>query len=370
MSPSSWKVRVPSTRDSAGGLFGGHNLRDMNAKIAMNATNTYTAIRPLRRPEGPPSAADFTFVTGTIPALEDGQVLVENLLLSVDPYMREYLEWGGWERGLGLEGRALGRVTASRDPQFPVGTLVFHRQGWTTHAVLGTQDARRALIPADGVPLSAYLGILGGTGLTAYVGLTRVARLQPGEDLFVSSAAGAVGGAVGQIARVLGARHIVGSAGSAGKVARLTERLGFDAGIDYRAGDLTEQLAKAAPEGIDVYFDNVGADHLEAAIDALRDFGRIAWCGAINQYNSLRTPPAAPRNLYDIVGKRIRLEGFLVRDHLDAREEMEDLLVPHIRSGRLIVDETVIEGFDTMVDAFVGMLRGDHVGKVLVRAAD
>ena len=332
--------------------------------------NTYTAIRPVQRPDGAPSPDDFTFVTGTIPALEDGQVLVENLLLSVDPYMREYMDHGGWERGLGLEGRALGRVTTSKDPKVAVGTLLFHRQGWTTHAVLGPNDARRELVPAEGVPLTAYLGILGGTGLTAYVGLTRVARLEPGEDLFVSSAAGAVGGAVGQIARVLGARRIVGSAGSAGKVARLTERLGFDAGIDYRAGGLSEQLAKAAPTGIDVYFDNVGGDHLEAAIDALRDFGRIAWCGAIGQYNNLRTPPAAPRNLYDVVGKRIRLEGFLVRDHLDAQKELENLLVPHIRSGRVIVDETIVEGFENMIEGFLGMLRGDHFGKVLVRITD
>ena len=296
-------------------------------------------------------------------------MLVENLLLSVDPYMREYMEHGGWERGLGLEGRAIGRVTASRDPRVRAGSLLFHRQGWTTHAVLGPQDVRRELVPAEGVPLSAYLGILGGTGLTAYVGLTRVARLQPGEDLFVSSAAGAVGGAAGQIARVMGARWIVGSAGSEGKVARLTDRLGFDAGINYRAGDLTEQLAKAAPTGIDVYFDNVGGDHLEAAINALRDFGRIAWCGAISQYNSLRTPPAAPRNLYDVVGKSIRLEGFLVRNHMDAREEFEDFLVPHVRSGRVIVDETVVHGFENLVDAFLCMLRGDHAGKVLVRVS-
>lgn len=332
--------------------------------------NTYTSIRPVRKPEGAPRPDDFEYVGGRIPALEDGKVLVRNLLLSVDPYMREKMEWGGWERGLGLEGRALGTVVASRDPRFAVGTLVAHRQGWTTHAILGPEDVCRPLVPAEGVPLSAYLGVLGGTGLTAYVGLTRVARLQPGEDLFVSSAAGAVGSAVGQLARVMGARRIVGSAGSAAKVARLTDVLGFDAGIDYRAGDLAEQLAKVAPTGFDVYFDNVGGDHLEAAIRALREFGRVAWCGAITQYNSLRNPPAAPRNLYDVVGKSLRVEGFLVRNHQDVREEFEEFLVPHVRSGRVIVDETVVEGIENMVGAFLDMLSGLHTGKVLVRVGE
>ena len=336
----------------------------------MPTATTFSAFRPVRRPEGEPSGDDFTMSTGPIPELADGQVLIQNLLLSVDPYMREYLEWGGWERGFGLEGRALGRVIESRNAQVPVGATVFHRHSWSTHAVIGPKDPHRVLEPADGVPLSAYLGILGGTGLTAYVGLTRVAKLQPGDDLFISSAAGAVGGAAGQIARVLGASRIVGSTGSATKAAHLTEHLGFDAAVNYREGNLTEQLKKAAPDGIDVYFDNVGGDHLEAAIEALRNFGRIAWCGAISQYNSLSTPPAAPRNLYDIVGKRIRLEGFLVRDHMDAREELEDLLVPHIRTGRVRVDETVVDGFEHLVHAFLGMLRGENVGKMLVRVAE
>jgi NADPH-dependent curcumin reductase CurA len=327
-------------------------------------------VRAARRSEGIPGPEDFTFVNAPFPNLQPGQVLVRNQYLSVDPYMREYMHWGGWERGLGLEGRSIGQVVESHDPALPVGTTLFHRHGWSTHAVLGADDPRRVLVPAEGVPLSAYLGILGGTGLTAYVGLTRVARLTPGEDLFVSAAAGAVGGAVGQIARLLGARRIVGSAGSVAKARHLTGRLGFDAAFDYHAGPIAQQLAEAAPDGIDVYFDNVGGDHLEAAIGALRDFGRIAWCGAVAQYNSLTEPPAAPRNLYDVVGKRIRLEGFLVRDHLDAREELEDFLTPHIRSGRVVVDETVVDGFESIVGAFLGMLRGENVGKMLVRIED
>ena len=329
----------------------------------------YTAVRPLRRPEGAPRPDDFTFVSGEIPALAAGQFLVENLLLSVDPYHREYMEWGDWERGFGLEGRAIGRAVESRNPALPEGTIVFHRHGWSTHALLGPEDAHRVLVPAAGVPLSAYLGVLGGTGLTAYVGLTRIARLQPGEDLFISSAAGGVGSAAGQIARVMGVGRMLGSTGSPGKVKHLTDRLGFDVGLDYRAGDLAEQLASAAPTGIDVYFDNVGGDHLAAAIGVLRDFGRIAWCGAVAQYNSLHNPPPAPRNLYEIVSKSIRLEGFLVARHLDARAEFEEFLVPHVRSGRVVVDETVAEGFECTVDAFLGMLRGESTGKALVRVA-
>ena len=325
-----------------------------------------TAVRQVRRPEAAPSAADFEFFSQPLPELADGQVLVENRYLSVDPYMREYMEFGGWERGFGLEGRAIGEVVASKEPELPVGTTVFHRHSWATHAVLSTADTR-VLTPADGVPLSAYLGVLGGTGLTAYVGLTRIARLQPGEDLFISSAAGAVGSAAGQIARLLGARRIVGSAGSAEKVEHLTRDLGFDAAFDYKTGPVTELLAKAAPDGIDVYFDNVGGDHLSAAIDALRDHGRVAWCGAVAQYNNLRTPPSAPHNLFDVVGKNLRIEGFLVASHLDAREEFENFLVPHVRSGEVRVNETVADGFPQLVDAFLGMLRGENVGKMLVR---
>ncbi|MET0132989.1 MAG: NADP-dependent oxidoreductase [Kibdelosporangium sp.] len=326
---------------------------------------TLTAIRQVRRPQGEPSRADFTFVTEPLPRPADGQVLVENIYLSVDPYMRELMDWGGWELGAGLEGRSIGRVIESRNPQLPAGTTVFHRHGWCTHALLTAADTRRIDLPAD-VPLSACLGILGGTGLTAYVGLTRVLRLQPGEDLFVSAAAGAVGSAAGQIARVLEAGRIVGSTGSAAKAEYLTSRPGFDAAFDRHDGVLADLLAKAAPEGIDVYFDNVGGDHLAAAIASLRDHGRIAWCGAVGQYNNLGSPPAAPFNLFDVVGKSLRIEGFLVRNHMDVREEFEQFLVPHVRSGQVRVDETVVDGFEHMVDAFIGMLRGENIGKMLV----
>lgn len=321
--------------------------------------STFLAVRQVRRPQGTPSAEDFTVVTESLPALADGQVLVENVYLSVDPYMRQLMNTGE----AGTEGRAIGRVVESRAPELPIGTTVFHRAGWSTHAVATAEEVRR-VHQAEGVPLSAYLGVLGGTGLTAFVGLTRIAALQPGEDLFVSAAAGGVGSAAGQIARLMGAGRIIGSAGSAAKVAHLKE-IGFDAAFDHRAGPVGEQLAQAAPDGIDVYLDNVGGDHLAAAIDALRPHGRIAWSGAVAQYSS--APPAAPRNLADVMFKSLRLEGFLVREHLDARERFERFLVPHVQNGAVRATETVVNGFENVVEAFLGVLRGDNIGKMLVR---
>jgi len=276
------------------------------------------------------------------------------------------MHYGGWENGFGLEGRAIGRVLATTDPAVPEGTVVFHRHSWATHAVLTRADLR-VLPSIDGVPLTAFLSILGGTGLTAYVGLKRIAKLQPGEDLFISAAAGGVGTAAARIARVMGAGRLIGSTGSPIKAKHLVEHVGFDAALDHRsATPLADQLSAAAPDGIDVYFDNVGGTHLEAAISVLRHHGRIAWCGSISRYDDLDNPPAAPANLSDVVGNALRLEGFLVRDHLDAREEFEDFLIPHVVSGAVPVDETVVHGFDRTVEAFLTMLAGGNTGKMLV----
>ncbi|MET9964104.1 NADP-dependent oxidoreductase [Streptomyces sp. NPDC006326] len=334
--------------------------------------NTAFAVHQIARPAGFPAATDFACVSAPIPSPAPGTALVENLLLSVDPYHRGLMDGGegGFELNAPLEGRAVGRVLASRDPGLRAGDLVFHREGWRTHALvtLGV-DGTRKLRGHEGVPLEAYLSVLGGTGLTAYAALTRTAGLREGEDLFVSAAAGGVGTATGHIARLLGARRIIGSAGSAAKVRHLTEVLGFDAAFDYHDGPVGEQLAKAAPEGIDVYVDNVGGDHLEGAIDGLREYGRIAWVGAISIYNGDRSP-AAPRNLFEVVHKSLRMEGVLVRNHTNLQDELEDFLVPHLRSGRIGTDTTVVQGFDHTVEAFLGMLRGDNLGKMLVRVGD
>ncbi|MET9568308.1 NADP-dependent oxidoreductase [Streptomyces virginiae] len=332
-------------------------------------THTAHAVHQIARPDGFPAATDFAHVSSPVPEPGPGTALVENLLLSVDPYHRGLMDGGegGFELNTPLEGRSVGRVIASRDPGLREGDLVFHREGWRTHALVTLGEAgTRKLRGHAGVPLEAYLSILGGTGLTAYAALTRTAALREGEDLFVSAAAGGVGTATGHIARLLGARRIVGSAGSAAKVRHLTEVLGFDAAFDYHDGPVGGQLAKAAPEGIDVYVDNVGGEHLEGAIGALREFGRIAWVGAVSTYNGDRSP-AAPRNLFEVVHKSLRLEGVLVRHHTDLQDELEDFLVPHLRSGRIGTDTTVVQGFEHTVDAFRGMLRGDNVGKMLVR---
>jgi NADPH-dependent curcumin reductase CurA len=287
--------------------------------------------------------------------------LVENLYLSVDPYMRALMD-GPWQLGTAGEGRAIGRVVESRDDQLNAGDLVFHWQGWRTHALVSAAEAR-VLRPADGVPLSAYLGILGGTGLTAYVGLTRIGQLQPGEAVFISAAAGGVGSAAGQLARLLGAGRIVGSAGSAAKVAHLVDDLGYDAAFDYHDGAVADLLAKATPDGIDVYFDNVGGDHLEAALGTMRERGRLALCGAIARHHG---DQPGPRNIFEINRKNLRLEGFSVRDHLHLQDELERLLVPHLQNGDVVPDETVVDGLENVVEAFRGLFRGDNTGKTIV----
>ncbi|HEY1177461.1 MAG TPA: NADP-dependent oxidoreductase [Phytomonospora sp.] len=330
---------------------------------------TATTVHQVRRPTGLPTPDDFAFVRGPLPEVAEGTALVENLHLSVDPYMREAMDDDGWGGGndlnAPLEGRSIGRVVASKAPGLAEGDLVFHRKAWRTHALV-TADEATVLPGWEGVPIRTRLSLLGGTGLSAYVGLTQIARLQPGEDVFISAAAGGVGTAAGQIARLLGARRVVGSAGSAAKVRHLVDDLGFDAAFDYHDGPVGAQLAKAAPDGVDVFFDNVGGDHLEGAIEVLKDHGRIAWCGAVAQYNDLGNPPPAPRNLYDVVAKSIRLEGFLVREYNHLQGELEDLLVPHLRSGALKPDETVVEGIDNVVSAFIGMLKGENLGKMIV----
>ncbi|NXY97336.1 NADP-dependent oxidoreductase [Streptomyces sp. BR123] len=331
--------------------------------------NTAYAVHQTARPAGFPLASDFTLVRTAVPEPAPGTALVQNLLLSVDPYHRGLMDGGedGFQLGTPLEGRSVGRVLASRDPGLREGDLVFHREGWRTHALVALGvEGTRLLRPYEGVPLEAYLSILGGTGLTAYAALTRTAALCQGEDLFVSAAAGGVGTAVGRLARLMGARRIIGSAGSAAKVRHLTGVLGFDAAFDYHDGPVGEQLAQAAPDGIDVYVDNVGGDHLEGAIGSLREFGRIAWVGGISMYNGDRSP-AAPRNLFEVVHKSLRMEGVLVRHHTDLQEELEEFVVPHLRSGRVGTDTTVVQGIDRTVEAFLGVLRGDNTGKMLVR---
>ncbi|WP_181786472.1 MDR family NADP-dependent oxidoreductase [Streptomyces phytophilus] len=329
-------------------------------------TDTALTVHQTARPRGFPTPGHFAFVESAVPAPGPGTALVENLYWSVDPYHREMMD-GDFTLDAPLEGRTIGRVVHSRHPSLREGGIVFHRLGWRTHAVV-TPDQARPVPRFEGVPLSAHLGILGGTGLTAYVGLTRIAELREGQDVFVSAAGGGVGTATGRLARLMGAGRLVGSTGRASKAAHLTEHVGYDEVFDYHAGPVAGLLAGAAPDGIDLYLDNVGGEHLEAAISSLREYGRIVRIGTLAQYNSTGTPYAL-RNLPDIVEKSLRMEGFLVRNHGHVQKELYEFVVPHLQSGRVGLDETVVDGFGRIVDAFLGMLRGENQGKIIVRAA-
>jgi NADPH-dependent curcumin reductase CurA len=323
------------------------------------------------RPHGEPTPDDFRLVETERPDPADGQVVVRMLVMSVDPYMRGRMRAGksyaaAWEVGETMQGGAVGRVVDSRSPDVPVGALVLANAGWRDVAVL---DAAHVQVLPDvpGVPPSYHLGVLGMPGLTAWAGLFRVAAFQPGDDVFVSGAAGAVGSLVGQFARLRGAGRVVGSAGSPEKVAWLGE-LGFDAAFDYHDGKVADLLAAAAPEGVDVFFDNVGGEHLEAAIGALRLHGRAAICGSISTYNAV-TPPPGPRNMSLLVANRLTLRGFLVGDHTDLRAEFVDTVPGWITSGELVVRETAREGLENAVPAFLDLLRGANTGKMIVRLA-
>ncbi|WP_328493770.1 NADP-dependent oxidoreductase [Streptomyces sp. NBC_00414] len=335
-------------------------------RSADSSTGLALTVRQTARPTGFPTPEHFRFAESPVPGPAPGTALVENLYWSVDPYHREMMD-GDFELDAPLEGRTLGRVVASRDPALREGEIVFHRLGWRTHSVVRPEETRR-LPHHDGVPLSAHLSLFGGTGLTAYVGLTRVARLREGDDVFVSAAAGGVGTATGRLARLLGAGRLVGSAGSAAKVAYLREQVGYDEAFDYHEGPVARQLAKAAPDGIDLFVDNVGGDHLGAAIGALRERGRVVRIGTVGQYNTPDAPPVLFDHA-DVVEKSLRIEGFLVSHYRDVQEELYEFAVPHLLAGRLALDEMIVDGFENIVDAFLSMLRGGNTGKTIIRKA-
>jgi NADPH-dependent curcumin reductase CurA len=321
------------------------------------------------RPSGWPTADNFALAEVELPALAEGQVLVRNRFMSVDPYMRGRMNdvksyVAPFQLGQPLDGGAVGEVVESRADGFAPGDLILHGLGWRDLAVLDARHGRK-VAPLDGLSESAYLGVLGMTSLTAYAGLLDVAEFKPGDAVFVSGAAGAVGSIAGQIAKLKGASRVIGSAGSDEKVAHLLE-LGFDAAFNYKSGPVAQQLKQAAPDGIDVYFDNVGAEHLEAAISSLNQHGRVAMCGAIAVYNDT-TAPAAPRNLALAIGKRLTLRGFIVGDHGARMPEMVAEVGGWLREGKLSFSETVVDGLQNAPEALLGLLRGENTGKMVVR---
>ncbi|MFF2776504.1 NADP-dependent oxidoreductase [Streptomyces sp. NPDC058052] len=320
------------------------------------------------RPHGWPVPTDFALREVPVEAPAEGRILVRNLHFSVDPYMRgrmndvkSYVQ--PFRLDHPMDGGAVGVVVASNAEGFAEGDHVLHGLGWREYADVPAQHATK--VDPELAPLSTYLGVLGMTGLTAYAGLFETASFKEGDAVFVSGAAGAVGSQVGQLAKLAGASRVIGSAGSDEKVKWLVEELGFDAAFNYRNGPVRDQLREAAPDGIDVYFDNVGGEHLEAAISSLNVHGRAAICGMIAQYNDTEPAPG-PRNMAMIIGKRLRLQGVLVGDHYGIRQKFVEEVGGKLRSGELKYRETFATGIESGVDAFLGLLRGDNTGKMIV----
>lgn len=319
------------------------------------------------RPNGIPTAANFTLVHTELPPLQDQQVLVRNLFLSVDPYMRGRMNEGKsyvqpFELDQPLEGGAVGEVIESRAKEFKVGDAVTSNFGWREYFIAAPQELRPVSRSVE--PLSVYLGALGMTGMTAWAGLNLV-EVKADDVVFISGAAGAVGNVAGQLAKLRGCR-VIGSAGSLAKIKFLKDECGFDIAFDYKAAPVAEQLKIAAPDGIDVYFDNVGGETLEAALAALRLHGRIIACGGISGYNDEKPQPG-PSNLFNMITKRLTMKGLIVRDWLDRQDEFETEVGASIRAGQLKNKETVVNGIEHAVEAFIGLFSGKNIGKMVVK---
>jgi hypothetical protein len=321
-------------------------------------------IHLVRRPQGVPVPEDFAVAEAALPDAGEGQVQVQNLLMSVDPYMRPRLTA---DQALGepMIGGGLGRVVQSRNPRFNEGDLVRHGAGMQERF---TSDGRgmQVLKPDPALSLSVYLHALGGTGLTAYGGLLETGALKDGEQVFVSTAGGAVGSVVAQIAKIKGC-YVVGSTGADDKAQWLRDEAGLDAVINYKTQPLAQALAEATPKGIDVYFENVGGSHLDAALPRMNVRGRIPVCGMISMYNG---GGEGVSNLFALIYGRIRMEGFVSSDfpHLNAKfaEDMTDWL----KSGRVKYQETILEGFEQAPHGLIGLFSGLNHGKMLIRVAE
>ncbi|HEV2592110.1 MAG TPA: NADP-dependent oxidoreductase [Gaiellaceae bacterium] len=314
------------------------------------------------RPEGAPQESDFELRELPDPEPGEGEVLVRNVLVSVDPYMRGRMTGvrtyvGGFDIGDAIDGGAVGRVVASRADAFAEGDWVQSMLGWRDLGVAPAKTLTK--IDASIAQPSTALGVLGMPGFTAWIGLGEIGAIQEGETVYVSGAAGAVGSVACQIAKLRGCR-VIGSAGSPEKVEWLRS-LGVEA-FDYRETPAKEALA----DGIDVYFDNVGGEQLESALFALRDFGRVIACGAISRYNSTEPEPG-PRNMAFVVSKRLRIQGFIVTDHFPRFREFLAEVGPWVAGGQLQHRETIVEGLENAPAAFAGLFRGENVGKMLVR---
>jgi NADPH-dependent curcumin reductase CurA len=328
-------------------------------------------IRLKSRPVGMPTAHDFDLAEAPVPALKSGEVLVRNIWMSVDPYMRgrmvdreSYVP--PFQIGEALQGGAIGQVVdAAPGAAFKTGDFLNHMLGWREYAILG-QGAMAQKVDPSLAPVQSFLGALGMPGLTAYAGLFRIGAFKPEDPVFVSGAAGAVGSIVCQLAKAKGA-YVVGSAGSDAKCEWLTKDAKIDHAINYkREGNLDAAVGKAFPKGIGVYFENVGGKHLEAALSHMRVFGRIAVCGMIEQYNNT-APAPGPWNIIMAIPKSLRIEGFVVSNHFDLMGAFHQEMGALIKAGKMTWQETVHHGLETAPKAFLGLFAGENSGKMLVK---
>ena len=318
-------------------------------------------------PTGWVKESDFRIVETPVPTPKDGQVLVRNRFLSLDPYMRGRMNEGRSyaakaEIGQVMTGEGVGEVIESKNPRFSAGDTVTAHAGWQQYAVSDGSNLRK--VDPSVKPLSAHLGVVGMPGVTAWIGLLDIGQPKPGDTVVVSAASGAVGSVVGQLAKLARCR-VVGVAGGRQKCDYVVTELGFDACIDHRGDDLKRALADATPNGIDVYFENVGGPILDLVLARSNPFSRIALCGMVSQYNA--TDPYGVKSLMMAVGMRIKLQGFIVSDHMNRWPEALQRLGQYVRDGKIKYRETVTEGIENAPRAFIGLLKGENFGKQVVK---
>ena len=323
-----------------------------------------------RRPSGAPTIEDFEIADAPLPEPDDGQVLVRGIYLSLDPYMRGRISGvrsyaKPVDIGAVVEGRVVGQIARSRASGFHEDEYVYGGYGWQLYSAVPAKDLLK-LDPGE-APLPTALGVLGMPGLTAYVGVTEIGRPQRGETVVVSAASGAVGAIAGQLAKREGAR-VIGIAGGPDKCRYVETELRFDACIDHRSADLADALDHACPDGIDVYWENVGGAVQQTVFTRLNDFGRMVMCGMVAEYND--TEPRPGPNLMTAVRKRLRIQGFIVSDRWERFGEYRAMAAPLVRKGELKYRDDIMEGLDRAPEAFIGLLQGRNFGKLLIKLAD
>lgn len=329
-------------------------------------------VRLASRPSGWVTADNFTLTEESVPEVGQGQLLVRNIFMSVDPYMRGRMNKAksyvpSFQVGEVLQAGVVGEVIASRNKDFAEGDFVSGMLGWENYSLSDGTGLHK--VPKGPAPLSYHLGILGMPGMTAYVGLHTIGKAQPGETVFVSAASGAVGSVVGQLAKLHGCT-VTGCAGADDKVDLLKAEFGYDAAFNYRQSQsLPKSISEVCPDGIDVDFENVGGEIFEAVLWNMREFGRVALCGMISSYNDEELQPG-PRGMTVIIGRRLTIQGFIVTDHLETGKEYVSKAIQWLAEGKLKYHETVAEGIENAPSAFIDLLQGKNIGKQIVRLAD